>query len=271
MLALLAASVLSQSTPDVKVHVVEQKEYSDRGHLELTLFPLAAQVNGRFTRHVGGAVGVTYHLHENFAVTAMGQWNYFNQESGFNEELKVKTSSEVASASSLLVNGGVLAGVEVVPFYGKFSVFNRALVHFSIVLNGMAGAGSTRHSLKPPNAAGPATYGDTGWRFMASVGGGARVKFADWFSLRLEVRDLLYAAVINTVNGCDRADIKSMNDASLMGRNTASVSAGCRQTAFHDDTGKYTTDVSLANTLLKTPSSDVLNNVGFYAGVSIDL
>ena len=280
MLALLAASLLSQSdlvggapvkSPDVAVHVVEKKDYSDRGHAELTLYPAAVQVNGKFTQHLGAALGFTYHLHENFAVMAMGMWNYVNAESSFNTELSNKVNVEAASASSLLMSGGALVGVEVTPFYGKFALFQNRLVHFSIVLNGGAGAGSTRHQLKPSNAAGPATYGDTGWRFMAEVGGGFRVKFADWFSVRLEMRDVLYSATVSQVNGCNRADLAAMNLASNGGMNNANVSAGCNDSRFRDPDGTYSTDVPLANALVRNPSSDVLNNLGFYAGVSLDL
>jgi hypothetical protein len=50
------------------------------------------------------------------------------------------------------------------------------------------------------------------------------------------------------------------------------VGAGCRLDTFDGtdpDTGlKRSNDVPLALGLVRTPSSDVLNNVGLYAGIS---
>ena len=257
MLALLAAAVLSQSesqpnSPDVALHVVQKKDYTDRGRVELTLYPAAVQVNGKFTQHVGGAMGVTYHLHENFALMAMGLWNYFNDESPFSNELNEKASVSAHAATSLLLVGGAMAGVEVTPFYGKVAFGDGNLVQFSLVVNGAAGAGATRHQLRPTNAAGPATHGFTGWRFMAEVGGGLRAKLAEHFSLRLELRDILYSATVSTVNGCSAADLSG----------TGAVSPGCSLPAPND--------VPLALALVRNPSSDVLNNLGLYFGASVD-
>jgi outer membrane beta-barrel protein len=271
MLLLLTALVVSQSqslvsgaplgNPDVAVHVVEKKEYADSGKRELTLFPLAAQVNGKFTQHVGLAAGFTWHLHENFGLTAMGIYHVINEQSGFSNELVEKTRVEAQAATSLLLIGGALAGVEVTPLYGKFALYENALVHFSLVLNGMAGAGATRHQLRPSNAAGPATYGSTGWRFMAEVGGGLRVKFAKYFSVRLEVRDILYSAKVDQVNGCTDGDL-TMADIQIRGGMTPSASPGCSLPS--------NSDVPLAKALVKSSSSDVLNNLGVYAGFSLD-
>src|SRR5207244_1137061 len=102
-------------------------------------------------------------------------------------------------------------------------------------------------------------------------GGGIRVKFAQWFSVRLEVRDVLYSASVNQVNGCGRADLAAIDIAQKGGTGSANVSSGCNDGSFKDASGKYTTDASIANSLVKNPSSDVLNNVGFYAGLSLDL
>jgi outer membrane beta-barrel protein len=254
MLALVAAAVLSQSQPetnsdDVSLHVVERKEFTDRGRFEITLFPAAVQVNGKFTQHVGGALAATYHLHENFALTAMGLWNYFNEESAFSDELSDKTRMTAQAATSLLLVGGAMAGVEVTPFYGKFTFATSQLIHFSVVLNGGLGAGSTRHMLKPSNSAGPATYGSTGWRMMAEIGGGFRVKFAEHFSVRLELRDIMYSATVSSVNGCTAAQL-------------AGPTPTCPTLSD--------TDATIARALVMSPSSDVLNNLGLYFGGSVD-
>ncbi len=267
--------------PNVAVHIVEQKEFSDKWAREVTLYPFVAQVNGKFTNHIGAALGFTWHLQENFALTAMGQWNYIARESDFNAELIEKVRAEAQAATSLLLVGGAIGGVEVTPLYGKFVFYDSYLIHFAVVLTAGAGAGMTRHQLKPANDAGPATFGETGWRFMAEIGGGFRVQFMKWLTLRLELRDLVYAARVDNVNGCNNNDLRAMDAALRAGQmvTTANVGAGCNVDRFNglDDSDgdgdpsndrKRSDDVPLAYALVKNPSSDVLNNLGLYLGLS---
>lgn len=261
--ALVAGAPLNN--PNVKVHIVEQKPYADHGAIEITAYPAAIQVNGKFTQHFGVAGGFVWHLHENFGLMAMGVWNYSNRTSSFSDELLNKTATSAQSASSLLLVGAALAGVEATPFYGKFALFENHLIHFSIVLNGAAGAGSTRIGIKPENQAGPATYGETGYRFMAEVGGGFRVKLARYVTVRLEVRDILYSANVSAVNGCNLGDLTKLDMASRMGSAPVGLGSGCNATAFAPN------DIPLAKQLVANPSSDVLNNLGMYAGMSLDL
>lgn len=265
--------------PNVGVHIVEQKRFSDSGRFEVTLYPVAMQVNGKFTQHFGTMGQFTYHLQENFAFMVTGGGNWFNTESSLNGELVEKAHVEAQAASSLLWTWGVLGGVEVTPFYGKFAFFEGTLAQFSIVLNGGAGMGSTRHQLKPENlrpdnTISPATYGDTGYRFMAGIGAGFRLQLGNRFAFRLEVRDVVYTARVERVNGCNREDLSAMDQAQRNGKpvTSASVGDGCRVDTFDGtdpETGlKRGNDVPLALGLVKNPSSDVLNNVGLYAGIS---
>jgi len=266
--------------PNVAVHIVEQKEFEDKWKREVSLFPAVAQVNGKFSNHVGAALGFTWHLQENFGLMAMGLFNYVNVQSGFNNELIDKTRQEAQAATSQLLVGGAFAGVEVTPFYGKFVFYDSYLVHFAVVLSAGAGAGNTRVQLKPANDAGPATYGDTGWRFLAEIGGGFRVQFLKWITLRLELRDLVYAATVSQVAGCNLTDLTAMDEEDRAGRPVtgANVSGSCNVDRFDgfetwndEDMGndyKRSRDLALARNLVKDQSSDVLNNLGFYLGVS---
>jgi outer membrane beta-barrel protein len=265
--------------PNVGVHIVEQKRFADSGRFEITLFPVAVQVNGKFTQHFGTMGQLTYHLQENFGLMITGGGNWFNTESSLNGELVAKARVEAQAASSLLWTWGVLGGVEVTPFYGKFSFFEGTLAQFSIVLSGGVGIGSTRHQLKPENermdgTVSPATYGDTGYRFMAGLGAGFRLQLGQRFAFRLEVRDVVYTARVEQVNGCDRADLTAMDAATRAGRpvTSAMVGGACQVATFDGtdpDTGqRRSNDVPLALSLVRNPSSDVLNNVGLYAGIS---
>jgi len=262
--------------PNVAVHVVERKQLRDQGRGELSLYPVAVQVNGEFTQHWGTALSYTYHLHENFGLQLTPQYNWSADESAFNRELIFKVREEAQAASSLLLLYGAILGVEVTPLHGKFAFYDSALVHYTVVVNGGVGAGVTRHQLRPALEGHGESFGDTGTKLMGSVGGGFRFLIADRFALRLEVRDLVYTAKVDQVNGCDLDDLTALNARLSAGETSfqhVAVRANCQVGRFEGDdphTGSpRRLDVPLAKALLETPSSDVLNNLGLYAGFSV--
>lgn len=265
--------------PNVAVHIVEQKAFSDSGKRELVLFPVQLQANGKFTQHFGTFGSFVWHLQENFGLQITGGYNWYNSESAFNSELVEKVRAEAQAATSLLWTWGVMGGVEVTPLYAKFAWFQGTLATFSIVLNGGAGVGGTRHQLKPESVktdgtVSPATFGDTGARFMGSLGAGFRLQLGQRFAFRLEVRDVVYTAKVDSVNGCNVDDLRAMDAKLRMGQpvESATVGGGCSVTSFTgtvDGTDyKRSNDVPLALNLVRLPSSDVLNNVGLYIGAS---
>lgn len=265
--------------PNVAVHIVEKKTYADSGKREIVLFPVQIQANGKFTQHFGTFGSAVYHLQEHFGLQVTGGYNWYNAESAFNGELAEKVQSVAQAATSLLWVWGVMGGVEVSPLYAKFAWFRSTLATFSIVINGGAGVGGTRHQLKAATvksdgSVSPATYGDTGARFMASLGAGFRLRLGEHFAFRLEVRDVVYTAKVDQVNGCDMKDLQAMDAKQRAGQpvTQAVVGSGCRVDSF---TGvvegtdiKRSGDVPLAYNLVRLPSSDVLNNVGLYLGAS---
>ena len=267
--------------PNVAVHIVERKPFTDKGRHELALYPAMAQVNGKFTQHYGSALSYTYHLHENLGIQITPQYNWSSGESAFNLELVDKVRQQGQPASTLLLTWATTAGVEVTPLYGKFAFYENALAQFSVVLTGGAGLGQTRHLLKPPTISAdgariPETYGDTGQRFVGNIGGGLRVQMWDRFTLRFEVRDLVYTARVDQVNGCNSADLDAMFNVYEAGATSLAglpVHPGCNLNAFqgldpatHED---RINDVPRARDLVIDQNSDVLNNVGFYAGFSV--
>jgi outer membrane beta-barrel protein len=269
--------------PNVSVHIVQKKRFADEGRHEFTLYPVAVQVNGKFTNHAGTAGHYTYHLQENFALQVSGQYNWYTNESGFNLELIDKVREQAQAASSLLLTWGAQAGVEVTPLYGKFAFYDDQLAQFSVVLTGGAGFGGTRHLIRPEviNEVGgqqftvPARFGYTGTKFLGSVGGGFRLQFGDSYAVRLEVKDLVYTARVDRVDGCNLSDFEKMEAARANGGEFASLglSGGCQYKKFDgvdpDTMKNYREDIILGRDLVAEPSSDVLNNVSFYAGFSI--
>src|SRR5262249_51620187 len=162
-------------------------------------------------------------------------------------------------------------GVEVTPLYGKFAFFDSTLAQFQVVLSGGAGIGSTRHLLRPAASDKPASFGDTGDKFLGSVGGGFRVQIGDRVAFRLEVRDLVYTARVDHVNGCSAGELGQMRDVfdrltrdELDAPNAissqVSVSPGCQVDKFEgidpkrDESRAY--DIRQALSLVEEPSSD---------------
>ncbi|NOJ95918.1 outer membrane beta-barrel domain-containing protein [Corallococcus sp. CA049B] len=269
--------------PNVNVHIVQKKRFADEGKHELVLYPAAVQVNGKFTNHVGSALSYVYHLQENFALQVGGQYNWYSDESDFNLELIDKVREQAQAASSLLLQWGAYAGVEVTPLYGKFAFFNNSLAQFSVVLSGGAGLGKTRHLIRPEVANEvdgqtyqvPARFGDTGNKFLGEVGGGFRVQFGEHYALRLEVRDLIYTARVDKVDGCNLADFEALEAARAANQpfDGLNLSGSCKVSKFDGVDPKtkknYREDIILGRDLVAEPSSDVLNNVSFYAGFSV--
>ncbi len=269
--------------PNVAVHIVQRKPFADEGRHEFSLYPVAVQVNGKFTQHTGSALHYTYHLQENFALQVLGQYNWYSNESRFNLELIDKVREQAQAASSLLLMWGAQAGVEVTPLYGKFAFYDNQLAQFSVVISGGAGFGGTRHLIRPAvnnQVEGttyrvPARFGDAGTKFLGSVGGGFRLQFGDAYALRLEVKDIVYTARVDRVDGCNLADFEKMEAARASNEPFAGLglSGGCQFQKFDGvdpETKKnYREDIILGRDLVAEPTSDVLNNVGFYAGFSI--
>ncbi|WNG37452.1 outer membrane beta-barrel domain-containing protein [Archangium violaceum] len=268
--------------PNVAVHVVQKKRFADEGRHEFTLYPVVAQVNGRFTQHTGSAFHYTYHLQENFGLQLSTQYNWYSNESPFNLELIDKVREQAQAASALLLLWGVQAGVEVTPLYGKFAFYDNHLLQFSLVLSGGAGIGSTRVLVRPEvsnqvdgeSFTVPARFGDTGTKFLGSVGGGFRVQFGDSMALRLEVRDQVYTARVDRVDGCNQQDFQKLEDARGSGApfSELGLSGSCQFQKFDGVDPKtrknYREDIVLGKDLVSNPSSDVLNNLSFYAGFS---
>lgn len=261
--------------PNVAVHIVEAKQFSDAKKREIVLYPVTVQANGKFTQHLGTALGALWHLHENFALKVWGQYNWYSAESSFNSELVNKLRASAQAATSLLWVWGALGGVEVTPIYGKFAWYESTLGHFSFVVSGGAGFGATRLQLRPADPANdvPASYGQTAPRFLGNLGAGFRLQLGQRFAIRLEVTDVVYTARVDRVNGCDSASLQAMNDADRGNKPLSSIAdklnAGCQTEPFIDPQTGKARDLAFAKKLVDEGSSDVLNNLGFYAGFSV--
>jgi len=254
---LTAADLVLESeslSDNLRLHTVQRKLYSDAGLHEIVLFPAVVQLNSKFTTHVGAGVQYLYHLHESFALQVMGQLNYLNQQVGFVQELIDNSQIQPQPASALTLQWAGTAGFEVTPIYGKIAFYDEGIAHFGVVISGGAGIGATRIQLT--GAEDGLEFGDAGLRFVGQIGAGFRVRFDDNFVARLEVRDLVYTGQVDRINGCSFSDFEAFESGG------ASISGGCQISNLSENARHA------AQELIKKPSSDVLNTISVYAGIS---
>ncbi|MHB8418530.1 MAG: outer membrane beta-barrel domain-containing protein [Myxococcales bacterium] len=256
------------TSPNELIHTVERKTYTASGHGEVTLYPAALQINSKFTNTDGVALALSYSIQENIALQVMGFYNYLSGNTGFSQSL-LEIHARAQAADALYLDYGAVGGFEISPIYGKLAFYQGSLLQFRFVIDAGAGVGHTNVQLTPgPSADDPsaaaAQFGDAGIRFMGDLGLGFRILLGSTVALRLEVRDLLYTARVDHIDGCTLGDVKAMQAGS------APISAGCSAKAFGNPGSQpQATALNVSNSLLSDVSSDVVNDVVFFLGASI--
>lgn len=208
MRALLVAGLMA-GTAWGQAEVIQVQAPAAPRRFELTLQPVRVQVNGKFTQHLGTFGVLSWSPREHVALQLLGGANWYNEESAFNGELVEKFRVEAQAATSLLWTWGLFGAVELEPFLGEFTLFHGPRAQLGFVISVGAGVGGTRHQLKPTTQT-PATYGDTGARFMATAAAGLRFRVGKHFTARLEVRDVGFSSDVTTVNGCNVDDLSTL-------------------------------------------------------------
>ncbi len=257
--------------PDVqRIHVVEKRPFTEAGRWELSFFGLT-QVNPKFTVHTGISVEAAYHLRENLAVQLGLTWFPIAVESSLSEELLNKASEQPTSAEAFLLRYDGVAGLELMPVYGKLNILDGRILRLGFYVNAGLGLARTRLQLRPSTD--PTTgrsFGDTGFKPMAQLGAGFRVFVSERFTVRLELRDFAYSGYTSSVNGCNRDDTKQIQTANDLGKPPTGLSSGCDAGAFGSPGpgGTARLNAEGAYELLKAPSAEVINNIAFQGGVS---
>jgi outer membrane beta-barrel protein len=271
--SLAAAAQQEVGLPDadvLRIHVVEKRPFTEAGRWELSFFGIT-QVNPKFTVHAGFSAELAYHLRENLALQLGASYFPLAVQSTLSEELLLKGDEAPATAEAFLMQGDVVAGLELMPIYGKLNVFDGKILRLGMYFNAGLGVAKTRLQLRPStNSVTGRTFGDTGIRPLASLGAGLRVFVTEQFTVRLELRDFAYSGYVSTVNGCTRADALAISTAYDTNQTPKGLSGGCDYAAFGPGgpTGLGKLNVTAASDLLKNPSAEVINNLAFQGGVS---
>jgi outer membrane beta-barrel protein len=184
-LSCLASDAMAQQVRakfNDKIHVVQPKPVLQKGRFEFAP-RFGASVNDDIYRHFKVGVQGNYHIAESFYVGAMFDWFDFGDAlGGVTSSYESIANQTGASADTPVVKwaGGLEVGF--VPFVGKFSFFNSAIVYYDFALTA-GGAYINAESLGLPGAKG--TPGGT-------VSLSSRFFLNKWLALNMEVRDLIF-------------------------------------------------------------------------------
>ncbi|TMA27534.1 MAG: outer membrane beta-barrel domain-containing protein [Deltaproteobacteria bacterium] len=270
-LTLLFSLAAAAEEPDVqRIHVLEQRPFTESGRWEVSFFGLR-QVNPKFTVHTGLSAEVAVHLRENLAAQLGLTFFPIAVQSTLAEELLTKANESPTSAEAFLLRYAAVAGLELMPIYGKLDVLDGRILRLGLYLNAGLGLARTRLQLRPStDATTGRSFGDTGIRPLAQLGVGLRVFVSERFTVRLELRDFAYSGYTSTVNGCNRDDARAIQTANDSNQTPSGLSPGCDALAFGSAGANGTARLNAAGAyeLLKNPSSEVINNIAFQGGVS---
>lgn len=190
---------------DESIYIVQRRAYSKSGKFELTgsgFFSL----NNKFVGYAGGALAAAYHIRENFAIELMSSVPFASYYSDLVIEVRQldpPLEPQRVDLKQMTYFGALSAQFSAL--YGKFDFYGW-LVDYDFYATGGFGLASTREVCTPPNqgtcgqAVAGIGYGQRTpeqaadqFKLAANIGGGARIFFADFIGLRLELRDIVYA------------------------------------------------------------------------------
>lgn len=254
-------------SPNESIHVVQRKTNLLAGSFEVTAYPTVLQLNSRWTTHVGTAVATAYHLSETFALQGLFAYNLLlARETDLQVELREKANLQPESAPSILSKGYAILAMEMSPIYGKLGFYENSMLAFSLFLTVGGGVVDTAVQLllrdidrdddgtvdqkKPIIAA-------AGLKPAVLVGAGFRVRLAESWMLRIEVRDLVYSARITHLNGCSKSELETII--------SSPVGPKCRPGKFDPVHVELDAGLGARRT---DGSSETINQVSAYLGVS---
>ena len=170
-LTLLFSLAAAAEEPDVqRIHVLEQRPFTESGRWEVSFFGLR-QVNPKFTVHTGLSAEVAVHLRENLAAQLGLTFFPIAVQSTLAEELLTKANESPTSAEAFLLRYAAVAGLELMPIYGKLDVLDGRILRLASISMpawGWRGRGSSCVPRRTrPRAARSATPASGRWRSSA--------------------------------------------------------------------------------------------------------
>lgn len=173
------------------IHVVQRKPVLEKNRVELTP-RFGTSLNDAVYRSFKIGSNINYHFSERAYVGGIFEWFDFGDVLGGTTPAFDKAVDETSAAPDAPVIqwlGGIEGGF--VPIYGKFSLFNVAIVYYE--LGASLGATALSARSLSSNIEG-ITFGGTG-----SLHG--RIFLNDWMALGVEVRDVMFPVTLTGDDG----------------------------------------------------------------------
>ena len=185
------------------VVVVPRKAFLKGGRVELAPFT-GMSVNDLLIRHYSFGGEFNYFLTDVLWVGLQGQ--YFIKTLTEREELLGLQYNRIPTLNRYLYAGALNFGY--VPAYGKFTLFNRSILHWEIYAS--AGFGITRTEIIPRQ---PGNQTFTTDALTPNVGIGTRFFLFDWLTVNVALRDYIFPDKFEPENRDPTATIEQVKAA----------------------------------------------------------
>jgi outer membrane beta-barrel protein len=164
------------------VVVVPRKAFLKDGRLEL--FPsTGVSLNDVLIRHYSFGGHLNYYLTDVFSIGLEGQ--YYLKERTDRESIVGLQYNRIATLNRYLYSGSLNFGY--VPGYGKFTLFNRYIIHWDLWVQGGVGLIQTEII---PRVVGDDTFKNN--RIAPSLGLGTHLFLSNWLTFNVAVKDYVF-------------------------------------------------------------------------------
>jgi outer membrane beta-barrel protein len=184
------------------VVVVPRKAFLKDGRLEL--FPFTGvSLNDVLIRHYSFGSNLNYYLTDVFSIGLEGQ--YYIKERTDRESIVGLQYNRIATLNRYLYSGSLNFGY--VPGYGKFTLFNRYIIHWDVWVQGGVGLIQTEII---PRVVGDTTFKNN--RIAPSLGLGTHLFLSNWLTFNVAVKDYVFNDLFEPTDRMpneDIADVKS--------------------------------------------------------------
>jgi outer membrane beta-barrel protein len=196
VLSPLAARASEADAFEGKVKPVSGQLYTKAGKLELTIPTATISLNDAFfSKYMAGAK-LGYHFTDSFSIAATGVIGFANPTGSTSVCRANQGCREALNSELYQVPGKInwITGAELAfaPVYGKLNLFAEKAIHFDLSIMAGADLVSYRDVLSAAAANAGGVPGNA-----SSIGGhlgiGARVFFARFMAVQLELKDVLYS------------------------------------------------------------------------------
>ncbi len=164
------------------VYVVPRKAFLKGGRVEL--FPFTGvSLNDVLIRHYSFGGELNYFLSDVFSVGLQGQ--YFVKQRTDRESTVGLQYNRVPALNQYKFAGALDLGY--VPGYGKFTLFNKFIVHWDLMVS--AGVGVIQTEIIPRFVTDAAFKNN---QVAANIGAGTRLYISNWLTFNVAVRDYMF-------------------------------------------------------------------------------